>query len=58
MKNQRSCTHFLCEEAPTPLILWVRAWALRLGANQSSVPDSNPAFLCACFCSSLYKKMT
>ena len=30
---------------PPPFIHSVLAWALRLGANQSSVPDSNPALL-------------
>ena len=44
MKDQLSGTHFLCQETP-PLIHPVLAWALRLGANQSSVPDSNPALL-------------
>ena len=44
IKDQLSCTHFLCQETP-PLIHSVLAWALRLGAYQSSVPDSNPALL-------------
>ena len=45
MKNQLSCTHFLCKEAHPPLICTVLAWALRLGVNKSSVPDSNPVLL-------------
>ena len=45
MKDQLSGTHFLCQETPPRLIHSVPAWALRLGASQSSVPDSNPAFL-------------
>ena len=45
MKDQLSGTHFLCQETPPPLIHSVLAWALRFGANQSSVPDSNPALL-------------
>ena len=47
MKNQLSCTHFLCKEAapPPPRIHTVLAWALRLGANESSVPTPNCVLL-------------
>ena len=45
MKNQLSCTHFLCKEADSPLIHTVLAWALRLGANESGVPTLNPVLL-------------